>query len=66
METTALGAAYLAGLAVGFYKDFNSLKNNYKLDRHFTPNMDDERRIKLYKGWKKSVSRALDWARDEE
>ena len=66
VETTALGAAYLAGLAVGFYKDFNSLKNNYKLDRHFTPNMDDERRIKLYKGWKKSVSRALDWARDEE
>ena len=66
VETTALGAAYLAGLAVGFYDDFSSIKNNYKLDKHFVPAMEDEKRKKLYKGWKKSVSRALDWAREDE
>lgn len=66
VETTALGAAYLAGLAVGFYDNFDSIKNNYKLDRHFISTMDDEKRRKLYKGWKKSVSRALDWAREDE
>ena len=66
VETTALGAAYLAGLAVGFYDDFNSIKNNYKIDKHFAPIMEEEKRKKLYKGWKKSVSRALDWAREDE
>ena len=66
VETTALGAAYLAGLAVGFYEDFNSIRNNYKIDKYFTPNMTEEKRNKLYKGWKKSVSRALDWAREDE
>ncbi|WP_455538296.1 glycerol kinase GlpK [Terrisporobacter sp.] len=66
VETTALGAAYLAGLAVGFYEDFNSIKNNYKIDKNFTPNMTEEKRTKLYKGWKKSVSRALDWAKEDE
>ena len=66
VETTALGAAYLAGLAVGFYEDLNSIRNNYKIDKYFTPNMTEEKRNKLYKGWKKSVSRALDWAREDE
>ncbi|MCC3867095.1 glycerol kinase GlpK [Terrisporobacter mayombei] len=66
VETTALGAAYLAGLAVGFYNDLSSIKNNCKLDKHFVPFMEEERRKKLYKGWKKSVSRALDWAREDE
>ncbi len=66
VETTALGAAYLAGLAVGFYSDVRDIKNKYKSDEHFTPNMEDIRVEKLYKGWKKSVSRALDWAREDE
>ncbi|MDC9467542.1 glycerol kinase, partial [Clostridioides difficile] len=66
VETTALGAAYLAGLEVGFYDNLSSIKNNCKSDKHFTPSMEDEKRKKLYKGWKKSVSRALDWAREEE
>lgn len=66
VETTALGAAYLAGLAVGFYDDLRNIKNNCKLDKHFTPSMEEEKRKKLYKGWKKSVSRALDWAREDE
>ena len=66
VETTALGAAYLAGLAVGFYKDFESIKSNFKSDKNFIPHMEEEKRKKLYKGWKKSVSRALDWAKEDE
>ncbi|WP_434793390.1 Glycerol kinase [Terrisporobacter petrolearius] len=66
VETTALGAAYLAGLAVGFYDNLSNIKNNCKSDKHFTPSMEDEKRKKLYKGWEKSVSRALDWAREDE
>ncbi len=60
-ETTALGAAYLAGLAVGFWKDTGDVTNNWALDRRFEPQMDEDRREKLYRGWKKAVQRALDW-----
>ncbi|PZR64513.1 MAG: glycerol kinase [Chloroflexi bacterium] len=60
-ETTALGAAYLAGLAVGFWKDTGDVTANWALDRRFEPAMDDERREKLYRGWKKAVQRSLDW-----
>jgi glycerol kinase len=60
-ETTALGAAYLAGLAVGFWKDTNDVTNNWALDRRFEPQMDADKREKLYRGWKKAVQRALDW-----
>ena len=60
-ETTALGAAYLAGLAVGFWKDTNDVTNNWALDRRFEPQMDEAKREKLYAGWKKAVQRALDW-----
>ena len=66
VETTALGAAYLAGLAVGFYESMDEIKSKYMVDKYFTPNMDEEKRIKLYKCWKKSVSRALHWAKDDE
>ena len=61
-ETTALGAAYLAGLAVGFWKDQAEIKSLWTLDRLYEPEMEDERREKLLKGWKKAVDRALDWA----
>lgn len=60
-ELTALGTAYLAGLAVGYWKDQNELLNKWQLDRKFTPNMDDEHRKEIYKGWKKAVQRSLDW-----
>jgi glycerol kinase len=60
-ETTALGAAYLAGLAVGFWKDTGDVTNNWALDRRFEPQMDEAKREKLFRGWKKAVQRALDW-----
>ncbi|HCY87812.1 MAG TPA: glycerol kinase, partial [Desulfobacteraceae bacterium] len=64
-ETTALGAAYAAGLAVGFWPDTDALKENWHVHSTWQPQMDDARREKLYKGWKKAVDRTLDW-KDEE
>ncbi|BEP30261.1 glycerol kinase GlpK [Helicovermis profundi] len=55
IETTALGAAYLAGLAVGFWKDKDSIKNILQIDKDFKPTMNCEERDKLYKGWKKAI-----------
>ena len=60
-ETTALGAAYLAGLAVGFWKDQQDVRRNWALDRQFKPALAAEQREKLYKRWKKAVARSLDW-----
>jgi glycerol kinase len=60
-ETTALGAAYLAGLAVGYWDGFDDVTKNWALDREFRPSMDAATREKLYAGWKKAVSRSLDW-----
>lgn len=60
-ETTALGAAYLAGLAVGYWKGLDDVTKNWALDREFRPSMDPATREKLYAGWKKAVSRSLDW-----
>lgn len=57
-ETTALGAAYLAGLAVGFWKDKNEVIENYQVDRVFEPQIDEARRERLYAGWKKAVAAA--------
>jgi glycerol kinase len=61
IETTALGAAYLAGLAVGYWKDKKEISSKWQIDRSFKPEMDSEEREKLYKGWKKAVTRALAW-----
>ena len=60
-ETTALGAAYLAGLAVGYWNGFEDVTNNWALDREFRPAMYAALREKLYAGWKKAVTRSLDW-----
>ncbi|MEQ8190685.1 MAG: glycerol kinase GlpK [Candidatus Eremiobacterota bacterium] len=60
-ETTALGAAYLAGLATGFWKNKEEIGEKWKADRKFTPSMEDKKREALYKGWKKSVERARKW-----
>lgn len=61
IETTALGAAYLAGLAVGFWRDQEELLQNRRLNRRFVPEMDDARRSKLYAGWLKAVERSKNW-----
>lgn len=65
VETTALGAAYLAGLAVGYWSDFDDIRQNWSLERTFAPEMEEEKRTKLYKGWKKAVKCSFDWAKDE-
>ncbi len=61
-ETTALGAAYAAGLAVGFWKDFDELKTNWGRDRQWSPTMASGVRESLYQNWKKAVTRTFDWA----
>ncbi|MBT3189724.1 MAG: glycerol kinase GlpK [Anaerolineae bacterium] len=60
-ETTALGAAYAAGLAIGYWKDFDELRANWGQDKAWEPQMDIEKREKLYSGWKKAVTRTFDW-----
>jgi glycerol kinase len=60
-ETTALGAAYLAGLAVGYWNDQRDIERNWALDRRFWPHMPPETRDRLYTGWKRAVERSLAW-----
>jgi len=64
-ETTALGAAYLAGLAVGYWKDFDDVASNWALDREFKPAMEPAVRTKLTKGWERAVQRSLGWAKED-
>ena len=64
VETTALGAAYLAGLAVGFWNDKNEIKKNWCLETTFSPNMNEEERNLKHKKWKKAVERSLNWELD--
>lgn len=66
IETTALGAAYLSGLAVGYWKNKEEIAQKWKVDKEFSPNMDEKIKEKLYKGWKKAVSRSLKWEEKEE
>ncbi len=63
-ESTALGAALLSGLAVGFFKDLEDLKKKNKVDKIFKPNMSDERREELLKKWHKAINYAKDWAKN--
>lgn len=60
-ETTALGAAYAAGLAVGFWKDYDELRANWGKDKEWRPSMPAKKRDALYAGWKKAVTRTFDW-----
>lgn len=60
-ETTALGAAYAAGLAVGYWKNFDDLRQNWGVAQTWNPQMAEDRRSKLYKGWKKAVERSFAW-----
>ncbi len=64
-ETTALGAAYLAGLAVGYWNSTADITHNWALDKRFDPKMDAATRDKLYAGWKKAVTRAQAWEEAE-
>jgi glycerol kinase len=60
-ETTALGAAYAAGLAVGFYKNLEDLRAQWAVDRTWQPHMDQRQRETMYSSWKKAVTRSFDW-----
>ena len=64
IETTALGAAYLAGLAAGYWKDRAEIKENWQIGAAFHPGMPEEKRQELLKGWKKAVKCALVWAQE--
>ena len=63
-ETTALGAAYAAGLAVGFWDDPEDLRENWRVDKTWEPQMQAGQREKLYRGWKKAVERTFDWVEE--
>ena len=65
VETTAMGAAYLAGLAVGYWNDLDEIRRNWAVDRNFTPKITQEEREKRVRGWKKAVRCTMDWAKDE-
>ena len=60
-ETTALGAAYLAGLAVGFWKSKEEIAKKWAVSQEYSPNLDEDVKEKLYRGWKKAVDRAKGW-----
>jgi len=63
-ETTALGAAYAAGLAVGYWNDLDELRQNWQMDHTWQPQMSEEERARLYRGWNKAVERSMHWLDD--
>jgi glycerol kinase len=65
-ETTALGAAYAAGLAVGFWKNLDELRANWREDRRWEPRINADERAKLLRNWKKAVTRTFDWVDDDD
>lgn len=65
-ETTCLGAAYAAGLAVGFWPDTDALRANWRRAAEWTPRMDADTRAREYKSWLKAVERTMGWIEDEE
>jgi glycerol kinase len=60
-ETTALGAAYAAGLACGFWQNLDDLRDNWRADKSWDPEMDETTRTKLYRSWQKAVNKSLNW-----
>ncbi|QHO70163.1 glycerol kinase GlpK [Marisediminicola antarctica] len=64
-ETTALGAAYAAGLAVGFWSNLDELRQNWQEDSRWTPNMEDSERDRQMRNWKKAVTKTFDWVDDD-
>jgi glycerol kinase len=61
-ETTALGAAYLAGLAVGYWKNIGEIQQQWQVDKNFSPSLSEEKRNELLKGWKRAVRASIAWA----
>jgi glycerol kinase len=61
-ETTALGAAYLAGLAVGYWKNISEIQQQWRVDKKFSPVMSEEKRNELLKGWQRAVKASISWA----
>lgn len=64
-ETTALGAAYLAGLAVGYWENMEAIQNQWQVEKMFEASLEESKRIKLLKGWHRAVKAAIAWADDE-
>lgn len=64
-ETTALGAAYAAGLAVGYWTSTDEIRDNWGEDKRWSPQMPEEERERLYRNWKKAVTKTLDWVDDD-
>jgi glycerol kinase len=62
-ETTALGAAYLAGLAVGYWKSIEDIQAQWQIDKTFAPAMEDAQRNELTAGWQKAVSATIGWTK---
>lgn len=62
-ETTALGAAYLAGLAVGYWKNIDDIQQQWQADKYFSPSMDNEKRTNLLKGWQRAVNASIAWTK---
>lgn len=65
-ETTALGAAYAAGLATGFWSNLDELRQNWQVDHTWHPNMDEKTRAKIYRQWKRAVERTFAWVEHDE
>jgi glycerol kinase len=65
-ETTALGAAYAAGLATGYWQNTDEMRANWGMDKTWEPQMSDDQRNTLYAGWKKAVTRTFDWIEQGE
>ena len=61
-ETTALGAAYLAGLAVGYWKNVDDIQEQWQIDKSFSPAMEEEKRSELVNGWQRAVKASISWA----
>jgi len=64
-ETTALGAMYAAGLAVGYYRDLDDLRANWSVEKTWTPTMAADKRERMFRTWKKAVARTFDWVEDD-
>ncbi|MEO8405813.1 MAG: FGGY-family carbohydrate kinase, partial [Chitinophagaceae bacterium] len=64
-ETTALGAAYLAGLAVGYWKNVNDIQQQWQIDKEFSPQINESSRKELVKGWQRAVNASIAWAKEE-
>ena len=65
IETTSLGAAYLAGLATGYFESTDDVINNWQIDKTFEPKMDETNRKELLSGWAKAISCVEGWAKQE-